>query len=168
MAEHEPEAVHDRILEEAARDHRGTVRRARRAERGAHRTHRDAVRGWGAGTLEATVAVRLGIPFFEPGQGVPAHIGIEYMAQACGAYAGLQALAAGEPVRVGLLLGTRRYLAQVGWFEAGQALDVKVTELFRDGSIGMFGRTSFNENVFCPSVHVMVMRNGSLTPATSR
>jgi predicted hotdog family 3-hydroxylacyl-ACP dehydratase len=98
----------------------------------------DAVRGWERGRLEATVSIRPGIAFFEPARGVPAHVGMEYMAQACGAYAGLQVIAAGEPVRVGLLLGTRRYLAQVGWFEPGQALDVKVTELFRDGSIGMF------------------------------
>ncbi|QEX16498.1 thioester dehydrase [Hypericibacter terrae] len=98
----------------------------------------DAVRAWGEGRLEATVAVRPGISFFVPEQGVPAYVGMEYMAQACGAYAGLQAMAAGEPVRVGLLLGTRRYLAQVGWFEPGQALDIKIVELFRDGSIGMF------------------------------
>ena len=98
----------------------------------------DAVRAWGEGRLEATVAVRPGISFFVPEQGVPAYVGMEYMAQACGAYAGLQAMVAGEPVRVGLLLGTRRYLAQVGWFEPGQALDIKIVELFRDGSIGMF------------------------------
>jgi len=98
----------------------------------------DAVRGWEPGRLEATVVVRPGIAFFEPAQGVPAHVGMEYMAQACGAYAGLQAMAAGEPVRVGLLLGTRRYLAHVGWFEPGQELGVKIAELFRDGSIGMF------------------------------
>jgi predicted hotdog family 3-hydroxylacyl-ACP dehydratase len=50
----------------------------------------------------------------------------------------LEAVTAGQPVRVGLLLGTRRYAASVGWFEPGQELLVGIRELFRDGSIGMF------------------------------
>jgi predicted hotdog family 3-hydroxylacyl-ACP dehydratase len=60
------------------------------------------------------------------------------MAQACGAYAGLEAMTAGEPIRVGLLLGTRHYRATKGWFEPGQQLLVRISELFRDGMIGMF------------------------------
>jgi len=98
----------------------------------------DAVQGWEQGRLEASVAIRPGIPFYEPAQGVPAHVGIEYMAQACGAYAGLEAMTAGLLVQVGLLLGTRRYLSTVGWFEPGQHLLVRISELFRDGAIGMF------------------------------
>jgi predicted hotdog family 3-hydroxylacyl-ACP dehydratase len=98
----------------------------------------DAVRGWEQGRLEASVTIRPGIPFYEPERGVPAHVGIEYMAQACGAYAGLEAVTAGQAVRVGLLLGTRRYLSTVGWFESGQQLLIRILELFRDGSIGMF------------------------------
>jgi predicted hotdog family 3-hydroxylacyl-ACP dehydratase len=98
----------------------------------------DAVRGWDYGLLEATVTIRPGIPFHHPERGVPAYVGIEYMAQACGAYAGLEAVTAGQPVRVGLLLGTRRYATSVGWFEPGQKLLVGIRELFREGSIGMF------------------------------
>jgi predicted hotdog family 3-hydroxylacyl-ACP dehydratase len=98
----------------------------------------DEVRGWEQGRLDATVDIRPGIPFFEAGQGVPAHVGIEYMAQACGAYAGLEAVTAGLPVRLGLLLGTRRYLSAVSWFAPGQQLLVRVAELFRDGTLGMF------------------------------
>jgi ApeP dehydratase len=41
--------------------------------------------------------------------GVPGHVGVEYMAQACGAFAGVHALDSGQPVRIGLLLGTRNY-----------------------------------------------------------
>jgi predicted hotdog family 3-hydroxylacyl-ACP dehydratase len=98
----------------------------------------DEVRGWDHGRLEASVAIRPGIPFYEPARGVAAHVGIEYMAQSCGAYAGLEAIRAGLPVQLGLLLGTRRYLSKVGWFEPGQQLRVAITELFRDGSIGLF------------------------------
>jgi predicted hotdog family 3-hydroxylacyl-ACP dehydratase len=98
----------------------------------------DAVRSWEPGRLEAIVTIQPGISFYEEGQGVPAHIGIEYMAQACGAYAGLESVTAGEPIRLGLLLGTRRYLASVGWFLPGQQLLVRVTELFRDETLGLF------------------------------
>jgi len=98
----------------------------------------DAVRGWDEGLLDASVTIRPGIPFHDPARGVPAYVGIEYMAQACGAYAGLEAVSAGQPVRIGLLLGTRRYAATVGWFEPDQELLVRIRELFRDGSIGMF------------------------------
>jgi predicted hotdog family 3-hydroxylacyl-ACP dehydratase len=98
----------------------------------------DEVRDWDQGRLEASVAIRPGIPFYDSAHGVPAHVGIEYMAQACGAYAGLEAVTAGQPVRIGLLLGTRRYLSAVSWFEPGQQLLVRILELFRDGSIGMF------------------------------
>lgn len=98
----------------------------------------DKVQGWEEGRLEALVSIRLGIPFFDSDRGVPSYVGIEYMAQACGAYAGLEAVAAGEPVRIGLLLGTRRYAASVGWFEPGRDLLIKIQELFRDGMLGMF------------------------------
>lgn len=72
------------------------------------------------------VAVSIGAdsPFLVPGHGVPAHVGLEYMAQACGAFAGLEAHAHGEPVRVGYLLGTRRYQASACWFAEGETLDV--------------------------------------------
>jgi predicted hotdog family 3-hydroxylacyl-ACP dehydratase len=98
----------------------------------------DSVIGWEKGRLDAAVAIRLGIPFFQSGKGVPAHVGIEYMAQACGAYAGLEALEAGEAVRIGFLLGTRRYRAAVDWFKDGTQLTVTVSETFRDGSMGVF------------------------------
>jgi predicted hotdog family 3-hydroxylacyl-ACP dehydratase len=72
------------------------------------------------------VAVSIGAdaPFLVLGHGVPAHVGLEYMAQACGAFAGLEARAHGQPVRVGYLLGTRRYQATVAWFAEGESLEV--------------------------------------------
>ena len=50
---------------------------------------------------------------------VPAWAGIEYMAQAIGAYAGIRSKLAGQPISLGYLLGTRRYARQYnrhfGW-----------------------------------------------------
>jgi predicted hotdog family 3-hydroxylacyl-ACP dehydratase len=77
-----------------------------------------------AESIVVAVSIGANASFLIPGHGVPAHVGLEYMAQACGAYAGLEARAHGEPVRVGYLLGTRRYQASVPWFAEGETLDV--------------------------------------------
>jgi len=70
---------------------------------------------------------------------VPAWIGIEYMAQAIAAWAGCRALARGEPARIGLLLGTRRYHGSVGHFAIGAQLRIEARrELFGDNGMGMF------------------------------
>jgi len=84
----------------------------------------DRVTAKHAEAIEVSVSIGAGSPFLIPGLGVPAHVGLEYMAQACGAFAGLEALAHGKPVRVGYLLGTRRYQASACWFAEGETLDV--------------------------------------------
>lgn len=98
----------------------------------------DRVLEWDSGWLHAVVDIRADSRFHEPGRGVPAHVGIEYMAQACGAYAGLEAKAAGQPVRLGFLLGTRRYVSSTPWFRPGDRLIVKVAEVLREGVMGVF------------------------------
>ncbi|CAA7626545.1 3-hydroxylacyl-ACP dehydratase [Magnetospirillum sp. UT-4] len=75
---------------------------------------------------------------FMTARGLPAHVGIELMAQACGAWVGAAALEAGEPVRLGYLLGTRRYLAETEWFPPGEALEIAVRVVFRDQGMGVF------------------------------
>lgn len=98
----------------------------------------NAVTGWSPGGLEAAVEILPSSRFFQPGSGVPAHVGIEYMAQACGAYAGLEAKEAGQPIRIGFLLGTRNYASRVSWFTAGERLTINVIEILRQGSMGVF------------------------------
>lgn len=89
-------------------------------------------------SLTAAVTIRPDSPFGVAGEGVPAHVGIEYMAQACGAFAGLQAHRTGLPVRLGFLLGTRRYQALVPWLRVGWRLTVTATVVFREGQMGVF------------------------------
>ena len=98
----------------------------------------DAVLDWDRGRLAAQVDIHPGSRFFERACGVPGYVGIEYMAQACGAYAGLDAKSKGEPVRLGFLLGTRRYSCSKPWFAAGDTLTVSVAEVLRDGVMGVF------------------------------
>jgi predicted hotdog family 3-hydroxylacyl-ACP dehydratase len=98
----------------------------------------DEITGIGEGMLSAALTVRSGLPFFEPGRGVAAHVAIEWMAQSCGAYVGVTALNAGQPVRLGLLLGTRNFRATVPWFREGERLNVTVLQAFIDSQLGAF------------------------------
>jgi predicted hotdog family 3-hydroxylacyl-ACP dehydratase len=85
----------------------------------------------------ATVAIRAGSPFAGP-EGIPAHVGIEFMAQACGAWAGGEAKRNGGPVRVGYLLGTRRFSCSRPFFATGERLEVSARLVFRDAEMGVF------------------------------
>ena len=98
----------------------------------------DEVTAMDEGKLSAALTVRPGVPFFEAGRGVPAHVAIEWMAQACGAYVGVAALDAGQPIRMGLLLGTRNFRATVPWFLEGERLDVLATPAFMNSEMGTF------------------------------
>ena len=71
-------------------------------------------------------------------QAVPAWAGIEYMAQAIAAYAGIMAKSAGEPVRLGFLLGTRRYNSDVAEFKVGSTLTVRVKKIIQNDNLGAF------------------------------
>jgi predicted hotdog family 3-hydroxylacyl-ACP dehydratase len=75
---------------------------------------------------------------FVTGSGVPSHIGLEYMAQACGAYAGAVALDRDQPVKIGFLLGTRQFRADVPWFPLRQRLTIHVTALYCEEGMATF------------------------------
>jgi predicted hotdog family 3-hydroxylacyl-ACP dehydratase len=83
------------------------------------------------------LTVREGL--FSEQAGVPAYVGIEYMAQAIAAWAGAGHARHGSTPRPGFLLGTRRYTSSVGLFPLGQKLRVEVQcELRGDNGLGMF------------------------------
>ena len=89
---------------------------------------------------------------------VPAWAGIEYMAQAIAAYAGIMSRRAGEPVKPGFLLGTRRYSSNVAEFKVGSTLTVRVEKIIQDNTLGAFEckiqgdgvEVSANLNVYQP------------------
>ncbi len=62
--------------------------------------------------------------------GVPAFVGIEYMAQSVAAHGGYQAYLEGRPITVGLLMGTRRLETHCQFFELGQTLRIEVTHIW--------------------------------------
>ncbi|HET9917440.1 MAG TPA: hotdog family protein [Candidatus Binatia bacterium] len=63
--------------------------------------------------------------------GIGGWVGLEYMAQAIGAYAGYRARVRGEPVRIGYLLGTRHYECKQPIFVLGSLLKIYVKRLFQ-------------------------------------
>ncbi len=65
---------------------------------------------------------------------VPAWVGIEYMAQTISAFAGLEAKRTGEPIKLGFLLGTRRYETSLEAFPKGMVLDVRAQSAYSDAS----------------------------------
>ncbi|GGA74741.1 thioester dehydrase [Arenimonas soli] len=86
----------------------------------------------------AEAVVRDDHPFLD-GAGVPAWVGIEYMAQCIAAWAGGQALAKGRPVSPGFLLGTRRYESRRPELAVGTRLRIEARrELMGDNGLGMF------------------------------
>lgn len=72
--------------------------------------------------IEAHAAVPAEAWYLDAHGGMPAWIGIELMAQAIAAHAGLQGRRLGKPARPGVLLGTRAYRADSPSFPAGERL----------------------------------------------
>lgn len=76
---------------------------------------------------------------FVRGNAVPAWVGVEYMAQTVAAWAGARARRAGGPVKIGLLLGSRRYEALRPQFPVGACLRIEAEcELIGENGLGMF------------------------------
>lgn len=76
---------------------------------------------------------------FMGADGVGSWVGVEYMAQAIAAFAGYAARLKGEEVKMGFLLGTRRYEAKCDRFMSGMVLRVVVRRiLLADNGIGSF------------------------------
>ncbi len=71
--------------------------------------------------------------------GVGAWIGVEYMAQAVAAFAGYEAQSRGESVKVGFLLGSRRYECSAPSFAIGSTLHVHVQRALQgENGLGAF------------------------------
>lgn len=89
----------------------------------------------------ATTTVRRDNLFADEG-GVPAWVGIEFMAQTIAAWAGVRAWRDGGGPALGFLLGSRRYACDVPRFPLGSVLTMTARpELIGDNGLGMFACT---------------------------
>jgi predicted hotdog family 3-hydroxylacyl-ACP dehydratase len=91
----------------------------------------DEVLDYGPEHVRASVRIHPGSPFCE-NAGVPAWVGLEYMAQTIGVYSGIERLQQGEPLKIGLLIGTRRYEAAAPFFTVGMTLQISARLLLWD------------------------------------
>ncbi len=98
----------------------------------------DSVAAQGPSLTRSVVRIAEDSMFYEAPHGVPAYLGIEYIAQTVAAHAGLHARRQGEPVRVGFLLGTREYKCAVTWFRLGSRLTIDVTPVLEMTDISKF------------------------------
>jgi predicted hotdog family 3-hydroxylacyl-ACP dehydratase len=98
----------------------------------------DRLLGWD----EESVRAELQVPadgVFNTEDGVPAWVGVEYMAQTIAAWAGCRARSRGQKPSIGFLLGTRRYVCATPHFLPGARLQVEARcELMGDNGLGMF------------------------------
>jgi predicted hotdog family 3-hydroxylacyl-ACP dehydratase len=93
-------------------------------------------------TLTAELVIGTDDLFFDsmgPGTGVGGWVGIEYMAQAVAAWAGVQARRDGGKPLIGFLLGSRKYESSRAAFAAGERLHISVQREFQaDNGLGQF------------------------------
>jgi len=92
----------------------------------------------GEGWAEAGVRIGEDSLLYESGLGVPAWTGIELMAQTVAMYSGIQKKQAGEPVKIGFLLGTRRFEVMTDYFTLGDYIRIHVREEWQDGQMAVF------------------------------
>ncbi len=93
--------------------------------------------------------VRPGGLFEDADGSLPAWCGVELMAQCVAAWSGWQAKREQRPVRLGFLLGTRRYQCDVGAFPAGSELVIEAARCFHDDE----GMAMFACRIDAPGAH---------------
>jgi predicted hotdog family 3-hydroxylacyl-ACP dehydratase len=78
------------------------------------------------------VTIRPDSMFCDGDRGVPAWVGLEYMAQTLSAYSGIDEARRGQRPSIGLLLGSRSYKSEVTHFPIGAQLRIEAQLLFLD------------------------------------
>ncbi|WP_203143240.1 ApeP family dehydratase [Marinobacter mangrovi] len=75
-------------------------------------------------------------------QGVPAWVGLEYMAQSIGAFAGIHERLNGQAPQIGFLVGSRRYQCNQPVFPVGTKLEITAERSYQaDNGLGVFNCT---------------------------
>ncbi|WKD49943.1 hotdog family protein [Microbulbifer spongiae] len=62
---------------------------------------------------------------------VPAYVGIEYMAQAIAAFSGYHAKEKSEDIRLGFLLGTRKFVSNIESYQCGDEITIQAERLLQ-------------------------------------
>ena len=99
----------------------------------------------------ASAVVTAASPFFVR-SGVPAWVGIEYMAQTIAAHAGFEARQRGVAPPIGFLLGTRAYESEVGEFALGSTLTITVEPVVMEARLAAFQCSIATDRVVAKAV----------------
>ena len=86
----------------------------------------------GSDSARCTCLVDSENPFFISDLGVPGWIGVEFMAQCIAVMAGARAVISGDPLPVGLLLGTMHYRCAVNAFDSRERYTASCRTLLRE------------------------------------
>jgi predicted hotdog family 3-hydroxylacyl-ACP dehydratase len=106
----------------------------------------DSIVAVAADHLRAEVTPRAD-DLFATAQGIPGWVGLEWMAQAVAAWAGVQEAASGGSPLVGFLLGSRRYTCSVEHFTFGEPIQVDIHQEFRaDNGLAAFQCQVLNQH----------------------
>jgi predicted hotdog family 3-hydroxylacyl-ACP dehydratase len=107
----------------------------------------DRVVAYSEDLVTCEVEIRPDSPFVRA-EGVPAIVGVEYMAQCIAVYAGLAAHAKGEGARIGFLLGSRDVRIDADVFAVGDRLAVEARRTWGENDLGSFAcQVRHGENV---------------------
>ncbi len=100
----------------------------------------DEVVAMGDETVRAVATVRRDGLFAGPGEpGVPAWLGMEYLAQAVAAWSGFHEREQGRPVHPGFLVGARSFHSSIGIIPYGVVLTIEAERVLGGGAgIGVF------------------------------
>ncbi len=90
----------------------------------------EEILSWDEGQLCALAVIRPTMPMADE-QGLPAWAGLELMAQTTAALAGCRARQKGQPVQIGFLVGSRRYVTNCSYFSPGARLEIHVRQTLR-------------------------------------
>ncbi|MDO8288830.1 MAG: hypothetical protein Q7T44_06385 [Parvibaculum sp.] len=102
--------------------------------------------------------------FFRQGRGVPAYVGLEYMAQTVSGFDGAKRVVTGEPPAIGFLLGTRRYTSNVRYFLANTLLSVRADMIFSENGMAAFDCviSAYGEELVTASLNVYRPESGQM------
>ncbi len=118
----------------------------------------DSILAQGDTWLEAEVTIRPDSLFCD-GESVGAWVGIEYMAQAIGAFGGVRARQQNQAVKIGFLVGTRKYESSWPLFPVGSCLRVRVDQEYEaDNGLSVFQCRLDCEEVAIASASITVFQ----------
>jgi len=117
----------------------------------------EVIAGHGDG-MTGVVRITPASAFYRASVGVPAYVGVEYMAQAIAAYDGWKRLRNGYQPAPGFLLGTRHYHSTSDYFVDGDVLYIVVISLFSADGMAAFECTMELNGVVCAKATLNVYR----------